>query len=35
VWQKGTYKGRKAVYKNGKWYYTAANGKLAPIPGTL
>ena len=35
VWQKGTYKGRKAVHKNGKWYYTTASGKLAPIPGTL
>jgi hypothetical protein len=35
VWQKGTYKGRKAVYRNGKWYYTTANGELAPIPGTL
>jgi hypothetical protein len=33
VWQKGTYKGRKATYKNGKWYYATASGKLAPIPG--
>jgi hypothetical protein len=32
VWQKGTYGGRKATYKNGKWYYTTASGKLAPIP---
>jgi hypothetical protein len=35
VWQKGTYGGRKATYKNGKWYYTTASGKLAPIPGAL
>jgi hypothetical protein len=32
VWQKGTYGGRKATYKNGKWYYATASGKLAPIP---
>jgi hypothetical protein len=32
VWQKGTYKGKPATYKNGKWYYATASGKLAPIP---